>query len=165
MTCFSHRNHRDECHGTDDQTESLTDKSAFIILCCHWQPKSAFRDVQLFRCKFWQTHELSVCARAGDHSRGDHRSQCGRTVGDDVPVSVPQSQTEARSSTETQTQPQEGPRIRTRYTHTHTLCVVKNIFTKLLGDFLKTVLKRTSGCWLSNTRASVFVACSSPCVD
>lgn len=58
------------------------------------------------------------CARAGDRSRGDHWSKRGRTICDDLPVAVPQSQTEAWCSAQAQTQPQKGSSIWTRYTQT-----------------------------------------------
>lgn len=59
---------------------------------------------------------IPPCPSSGHRTRGDCRSQCGRALGHDVPVSVPQIETEARRPTESKdAAPKEGQSLRTRW--------------------------------------------------
>ena len=165
MTCFSHRNHRDECHGTIKQNlwpTNLHLSSCVVIgspnLLLGMFSYSGVNSDKLMNSLFVLvqviTPEEIIDPSVDEQSVMTYLSQFPKAkLKPGAPLKPKLNPKKARAY---------GPGT---HTHTHTLCVVKNIFTKLLGDFLKTVLKRTSGCWLSNTRASVFVACSSPCVD
>lgn len=52
---------------------------------------------------------VQMFSSVGDRPRGDCGPRCGRALGDDLPIPVPQGKTEARSSSEVQTAlPKQG---------------------------------------------------------